>query len=312
MLIRKFVTWLISPTTKDFSGPCENPVVNSISSILESLIKRRRTSFQTQLSVTVHGLTRSKEIVDLLKRFGLGISYNDVLNLHEAWAKHEIEKSQVCPDEIADGYPATVIVDNDDFKDDDLTGGTTSHRTNMMFVQPEHVTIRCSLENRSPLSFPKKSEMKDLCISQNIVTPYKTIKQGKPAVRSEINIEPSHTEEQRKMLFIHALARLNDDGKHHEARDQLIGLFSGFCASIKPNGIKSKPFYFLTFPKPPHKSVLHTVMEKAATAVNLKSMPFIQVVGDQPVYSLMVQLRYENPDKFKLVIPVLGAFHTQM
>ena len=93
----------------------------------------------------MHGLTRSKEIVDLLKRFGLGISYNDVLNLHEAWAKHEIEKSQVCPDEIADGYPATVIVDNDDFKDDDLTGGTTSHRTNMMFVQPEHVAIICAL-----------------------------------------------------------------------------------------------------------------------------------------------------------------------
>jgi len=46
--------------------------------------------------------------------------------------------------------------------------------------------------------------------------------------------------------------------------------------------------------------------------VNLKSMPFIQVVGDQPVYALMVQLKYENPDKFKLVIPVLGSFNTQM
>ena len=41
-------------------------------------------------------------------------------------------------------------------------------------------------------------------------------------------------------------------------------------------------------------------------------MPFIQVVGDQPVYALMVQLKYENPEKFKSVIPVLGAFHAQI
>jgi hypothetical protein len=68
--------------------------------------------------------------------------YSDVLNLHEAWAKYEIEKSKVCPEEIEEGYPATIIVDNDDFKDNDLTGGTTSHRTNMIFVQPEHIGIR--------------------------------------------------------------------------------------------------------------------------------------------------------------------------
>ena len=47
-----------------------------------------------------------------------------------------MEKSEVCPAEIAEGKAGTVIIDNDDFKDDDLTGGTTTHRTNMMFVQP--------------------------------------------------------------------------------------------------------------------------------------------------------------------------------
>jgi hypothetical protein len=54
--------------------------------------------------------------------------------VHDAWAKHEIELGKACPDGLAEGYPGTAIVDNDDFKDDDLTGETTSHRTNMMFV----------------------------------------------------------------------------------------------------------------------------------------------------------------------------------
>ena len=42
-----------------------------------------------------------------------------------------------------------------------------------------------------------------------------------------------------------------------------------------------------------------------------KNMPFLQLVGDQPVYTLIVQLRYENPDKYK-IIPILGPFHCQL
>ena len=37
-------------------------------------------------------------------------------------------------------------------------------------------------------------------------------------------------------------------------------------------------------------------------------MPFIELVGDQPVYALNVQLTNENPEQFKLIIPVLGDF----
>ncbi len=49
---------------------------------------------QIQLAVTVHGLTRNKELIMLLKKFGLSISYDDVLNLYKAWAVHEGE--EVC------------------------------------------------------------------------------------------------------------------------------------------------------------------------------------------------------------------------
>ena len=47
---------------------------------------------QTQLAVTVHGLTRNKELIKLLKKFGLSISYDDVLNLYKTWAVHEGEE----------------------------------------------------------------------------------------------------------------------------------------------------------------------------------------------------------------------------
>ena len=43
----------------------------------------------------------------------------------------------MCQAAKAEGKAGTVIIDNDDFKDDDLTGCTTPHRTNMMSAQPK-------------------------------------------------------------------------------------------------------------------------------------------------------------------------------
>ena len=40
-------------------------------------------------------------------------------------------------------------------------------------------------------------------------------------------------------------------------------------------------------------------------------MPFIQLVGDQPVYALIVEVKNENKNDFEALLPVLGGFHTQ-
>ena len=40
-------------------------------------------------------------------------------------------------------------------------------------------------------------------------------------------------------------------------------------------------------------------------------MPFIQLIGDQPVYALIVEVKNENQGHFENILPVLGGFHTQ-
>ena len=40
-------------------------------------------------------------------------------------------------------------------------------------------------------------------------------------------------------------------------------------------------------------------------------MPFIQLIGDQPVYTLIVEVKNENQGGFQNILPVLGGFHTQ-
>eukprot|EP00112_Aurelia_sp_Birch-Aquarium-sp1_P007232 Seg1787.9 transcript_id=Seg1787.9/GoldUCD/mRNA.D3Y31 product="hypothetical protein" protein_id=Seg1787.9/GoldUCD/D3Y31 len=148
LLLRKFLTWLKNPAAKDFDEDCTSPEIASLSSLLYSFISGNRSSFQTNLSMKIHGLTRSREIIDLMRKFSLGISYQDVLDLYAAWAKCELETDEGCPEEIASNVPGTAILDNDDFQDDTMTGTDTSHRTNVMFVQPENIANDICKENR--------------------------------------------------------------------------------------------------------------------------------------------------------------------
>lgn len=48
--------------------------------------------FQTQLSTVLHGETRSKELVSLFNKLGVGIPYKDIIALEDAWAVNEITK----------------------------------------------------------------------------------------------------------------------------------------------------------------------------------------------------------------------------
>ena len=65
----------------------------------------------------IYGLCRSRELVDLCKEYDFGISYQDIKNLLASWARAEAE-NRSCPSEIANKYPAVVVMDNDDFKTD--------------------------------------------------------------------------------------------------------------------------------------------------------------------------------------------------
>ena len=312
VLLRQLVTWLKDPTTTDFTEPCNDPQIAALSSLLLSFITGKRSSFQASLSVTLHGLTRSRELVDILKKFALGISYQDVLNLYDTWAMHDIEANTTCPDDLADGFPGTGILDNDDFQDDTLTGANTSHRTNVMFVQPDDVMVTDTAEDRPILNMAKSDDMKNVSTLQHKVLPYKTMKRGQPGVRKEVDISLQTTDEQRKRGVMHTLARLDIAGKNVPAHEQKIGSFAGFQANIHEFVEKSTAYYFLTFPKPPHKSVVHEVMCRMVAAAEMKSMPFIQLVGDQPVYTLIVQLKNENAGKFDLILPFLGPFHAHL
>ena len=113
------LTWLKGPSRCKIDL---NPTTHALTSLITKYITGKRTTFSINLSTTVYGLTKNKELVDILHKNGIGISYADVLMLQDFWALNDLQLSPFCPFDIANKIPAIVVVDNDDFKVDSLTG----------------------------------------------------------------------------------------------------------------------------------------------------------------------------------------------
>jgi len=105
--------------------------------------------------------------------------------------------------------------------------------------------------------------------------------------------------------------RADTDGERPAANDQRVPSFAGFHALISDPVKRCKAYYFMTYPEPPKKPVLNDVMLKVKGAMERKRMPFAVVVGDQPVYTLLVEIKSEHPPEYKNIIPFLGPLHTQ-
>ena len=86
--------------------------------------------------------------------------------------------------------------------------------------------------------------------------------------------------------------------------EQRVPGYSGaqYCCHPPPN--KSKPYYQTTYNEPPSKSVLNDIMLKHVEAMQQKNIPFFFLVGDLPTYKTNTQLKVENPEVFKDIIPI--------
>ena len=205
-LLKKFLVWLKDPAVKP-NGNCNDASVVTIASLISSLITGKRTLSKSKLGLTLHGLTRSREIIDILHKLGISISYNDVLNLHSSWAMYKSNKDE-CPIEIAYDTPDVAVMDNDDFKDETLTGADMSHRTNVMFVR--QLSLKNDDEDQDRPKLVKSEDMTGIIINKNRIEQYKTKTRGIPKLRTGIDITSGDCIEFRITEGIHTLARIDN------------------------------------------------------------------------------------------------------
>ena len=123
-LLLQLVKKLHSPRK---SNPVVSPDMEAIASALTYLITKNRTKILINSTVTLHGITRSRELVDQYHEFGFGISYNDVLLLRDFWAYQDLNVASICPKELNENEPAEQILDNDDYPNNDTLTSPEQH-----------------------------------------------------------------------------------------------------------------------------------------------------------------------------------------
>ncbi|CAB3995671.1 Hypothetical predicted protein [Paramuricea clavata] len=109
-LLLKLLTWLKQPKRKTVDL---SPATLSLASMITYHVTVQRTTTVINLGVNVHGMTRSKELVETLHKSGVCISYANTLLLYDHWALMDVKASTTCPQEIVYGRPAIVVVNND-------------------------------------------------------------------------------------------------------------------------------------------------------------------------------------------------------
>ena len=57
--------------------------------------------------------------------------------------------------------------------------------------------------------------------------------------------------------------------------------------------------------------MVYDVTQRCKQDAKEKLISFIQLIGDQPVYALIVEVKNENQEDFEDILPILGGFHTQ-
>ena len=309
----KLLSWLKKPqnTKKSFD---DSPVLRCLASLVTYYVTGNRTAMAVNIGVLVYGMTRSKELIEIIHKLGLSPSYKDVLLLYDTWALKDIEASACCPQEIADCIPSIVIVDNDDFKIDTMTGNATgAHRTNVMLVQPEKYEkvgrkqVQLNVMKKKEVSTKLKEKSSELTsVQQYVCSPGSS---SEPPARPRTQPPINGTIPQRSRSDIHVLARADDKGKRPPPDKQTVPAYSGIQSCLLSPLEKSKPYYHTTYNEPPKKSVVHDVMTKLVNTMVEKEIPFSFLVGDLPTYKLIVVLKAESPSRFNDIIPTIGAFH---
>ena len=112
--------------------------IRVLASLITSFITGKRALASLNLTLVIYGMTRNKELNDIMQKCRICISYNDLLLLHKIGVSRDAETSKSCPCGTSYGKPPIVIVDSNDFQIYTLTcNATVAHRINVRYEQPQ-------------------------------------------------------------------------------------------------------------------------------------------------------------------------------
>ena len=169
-----------------------------------------------------------------------------------------------------------------------------------MFVQDETLAGN----GHFAIEILSRDKKQKVCKKHTATFSHQSRKRGNPEGNFQFNVGLTTGASIQRRMFLHALIRSSVVNSIPSA----YPTYSCFYASLIKPLTKHKAYYHVTLPNPPKKGLVYDIMQRCKQAAEEKSMSFIQLIGDQPVYALVVEVKNENKEISKIYFQFLEAF----
>lgn len=292
--------------------------LSAISQSWEKVVTGERLPLGTALSLTLHRITGSKEATTLLNRCGVGITYSDVRDLNNNWAKTvTMEHKKMLAPGFITGRSVHVTFDNSDGKQQTLTGAHTTHHTTGTIFQTWH-------PGEVEVSTKQKGQP-DLDMFDHEEHDYGIFKI--PKKRASPPSFPEFSDSYKdSVLLADALesniawvmvSTLGDDCLDEYFpevdRDELgpVGSWTTFKKNVtKCSTTKCKLEYLPVVPLPSGDNVIKWYMDMMLQIADDLELDFIFAHADEAINSKMLMISWIDQEKYDTIIPLMGGFHT--
>ena len=306
-----FVKSLLQPSGD--RTPNINRIANSLAQDIVYNVLQRKVPLKKQflLGLGLHSLSGSRQIIDILFRFGSCVSYDYVCDVETAYAEAAKEKAK-----LGFTLPLQPIlrelaifshfwVDNFDVLIDKQSGGGSINTTHMVaFQRPNQNAIK----RTTKVSVPRKKSRKLFIEDVSIETAPINKKREPPTTFSERAVATPKSKEFNSAFLIWIYLR-----KIYSV-DQAIPIFKGF--KLEHRKTKAEPLSKTseTYLTPLNSKVIdyQTIqrymqyLQSLAEQVNMSLVNITLDVGAAINAYLVV---WNNPMLFKNIIIHLGSFH---
>lgn len=256
----------------------------------------------------VKSLTGNVELIKMLNRLGLGVSYSKLEEIDTALClqkqRREADQGIVLPSSSLPCIPTSLAFDNIDRLEETLSGGGTSHRVNGIIIQPQAHTAK-----------PPETEPQLLTKKKRSITPgpldipeYNAGSRVGPPVMKPQDLDQQDVQDnamQRNLVW--SLTRLSN------TEDQSVSSWTGF--NVKTSGNKSIQRDIVGYlptinAAATQMSTVHQVLLQVLKIKAQLDLEEIVCVFDQALYAKAMEIKWKNTEMFEKVFIRMGAFHT--
>uniref|UniRef100_UPI00358F52E3 uncharacterized protein isoform X1 n=1 Tax=Myxine glutinosa TaxID=7769 RepID=UPI00358F52E3 len=307
-----------------------HPAIREKALVISQQLMQHVAAVPTPLSVAtayyVYNQTRSKSLITLNNRLGLGINYDTLqrqLTTKTINIMQQVEENGVfVPEAMVHNHASLHVyaMDNLDWKKNTLEGGTFNATTAIIIENPVMSSTLITHPDNISLPTSSLSRKKTLSgVSETNIPNCHISASDRRNSRSLCNIddvnslETASDETAEEMLLFWRLGRQVKTSQllhvPYEGDPDLPG-FSAFCAQLLPHHKASRIAYLPLIPaSPTDPAVLKEEMTWLVQTSHALGDTWTVITGDQATYELAVAIRDKHKDEFSKVILLLGGFH---